>query len=218
MKADKMLSFAFVGMLALFTISCREDNNRNDRDDRYDETTVGDDRYGDGRVGDDEVGDGRVADDRIGDGRVGDDRLGDGRIGDDRLGDGRIGDDRLGDGRIGDGDNNAREVSNTSVSSGRALIVGNTWKVREDVNTSGADERFERDALFNFHSGNTFSLTSDDEAAKSGTWSYNGSTLSLRYNGEATTYSYRVLELTEDRMRLQASDGSELTLLDKDTR
>ena len=196
MKADKMLSLAFVGMLALFTVSCREDNNRNDRDDRN-ETTVGDDRYGDGRVGDD--------------------RLGDGRIGDDRLGDGRIGDDRLGDGRIGDGDNNAREVSNTSVSADRALIVGNTWKVREDMNSYGADERFESDALFHFYSGNTFSLSSS-AATKSGTWSYNGSTLSLRYNGESTTYAYRVRELNEDRMRLEASDGSELTLVDKDTR
>lgn len=217
MKTVNLCSLLVAGTLALFTVSCREDNNRNDRDNRYDETTAETDRDGDDRVVDDRIGDGRVGDDRLGDGRVGDDKLGDGRIGDDKLGDGRIGDDKLGDGRIGDGDNNAREVSNTSVSAGRALIMGNTWKVREDMNAYGADERFERDALFHFHAGNTFSLTSDD-ISKSGTWSYNGSSLSLRYSGEATTYSYRVLELNEDRMRLQASDGSELTLLDKDTR
>jgi hypothetical protein len=155
MKAINLRSLLFVGTLALFTVSCREEN-RND--------------------------------------------------------------DRYGTNRRNDRDNSDYKEVAYSESSGRQLLIGNVWKAREDLNSSGLDEGLERRGEFYFYANNMFSLMDDGKATQTGTWAYDGNTLSLRYSGATITHYYDVRELTEDKLRIAASDGSELLLVDKDMR
>lgn len=175
MKTMNLCSLLFVGTLALFTVSCREENRDNNR---YDTDRREDRDYRDVRD------DGDYTRDRD--------------------------------------NNDYREVKNTTtVSSGREMLIGDGdkyWKVREDLNRTGADEGLERSGEFHFHSNNSFSMSDEDQATRTGTWSYNGSTFSIKYSGEATTHTYKVRDLTNNRLRLEASDGSELVLVDKDFR
>ena len=195
MKTTRLCSLLIAGTLALFTVSCREEN-RNDNDRYSNERNDGyQDEWGDGRVGEDEWGDGRVGKDRLGDGKIG------------------KGDDRY----------DYREVRyQSSISAGREMIVGadrnKVWKARSDLNQTGSDELFEREGEFRFLSNGTFTLKDDEYASRSGMWSYDGSRLSLKYSGQATIYSYTVSDLTNNRMELVASDGSELVFVDKDFR
>lgn len=172
-KSINLCGLLVVGTLALFTVSCREEN-RNENDDGY-RTARGD------------------RDDRV-----------------------RYDLDR--------DNNNYRQVSYTSTSSGREMLIGDgdkVWKARMDINEKGTDEALERRGEFHFYGNNSFTFTEsalrdNERTVRTGTWQYTGSTLSIKYAGDPATYTYAVRELTDDKMRLGAYDGSELVLVDKD--
>jgi hypothetical protein len=173
MKAFNLRSLLFVGTLALFEVSCKEEKRNNDR---YDADRRDRD-YTDVR------GDRDYSDDR-------------------------------------DKTKVYKEVSYTStVNAGREMLIGDgdkAWKARVDLNDTGLDEAMEREGVFYFYSNNTFTLVDKDQTTRSGKWSYNGATLSIQYSGDASSSTFAVRELTNNRMRLGAYDGSELVLVDKD--
>jgi hypothetical protein len=53
---------------------------------------------------------------------------------------------------------------------------------------------------------------SNNEQMMGGTWSFMDNTLSLQFTGTNVTENFKVLELSDDKMKLLADDGSQMIL------
>ncbi len=99
------------------------------------------------------------------------------------------------------------------------IIAGtdsNIWTAKTEYDASGdkmsmTDE--EKDESMRFYSNGTFSMQSNTEVAN-GTWEYqaSGPTLSLIFDGESVSENFRITEMEENRMTLEAGDGSRMVL------
>jgi hypothetical protein len=98
-----------------------------------------------------------------------------------------------------------------------AIIAGDdnkTWKAERETDAEGKKDRLTRaekkESITFFKNGNMrMGGTSDN---REGTWSYNGNELSLQFTGENVSENFIVLELTNNKMKLRANDGSEMTM------
>jgi outer membrane biogenesis lipoprotein LolB len=92
-----------------------------------------------------------------------------------------------------------------------------TWKAKKETNSQGEKEKLnsqEKDQEIKFFANGKFNMSSDTET-ESGTWSYsaNTGTLSLTFSSDQTySENFKVLELNDDKMKVQASDGSEMVM------
>jgi hypothetical protein len=98
-----------------------------------------------------------------------------------------------------------------------AIIAGDnqkTWKAERETDAQGDNDRLTRDekkeTITFFSNGNMRMSGASD--SREGTWSYNGNELSLQFTGENVSENFIVLELTNDKMKLQANDGSEMIM------
>jgi hypothetical protein len=89
-----------------------------------------------------------------------------------------------------------------------------TWKATKETDANGDKDKLTRDekreSITFSRSGNV--KMGDTDSAMEGKWTYAANTLSLQFDGTDHTENFAVLELTDDKMRLKAEDGSELTM------
>jgi hypothetical protein len=113
------------------------------------------------------------------------------------------------------------ETANTTESVGAAsnekLIAGEnekTWKAKRETNSEGEKDKLtkaEKEQRVTFWRNGKVKM-GDETQTLDGEWSYSGSTLSLQFAGENVTENFTVVELDEDKMKLRAADGSEMTM------
>ena len=89
-----------------------------------------------------------------------------------------------------------------------------TWIAIRETNAQGENDKLTRDEkkekITFWRNGNV--KMGDNDQAMSGQWSYEGSNLTLHFAGQDVTENFTIVELTNDRMRLKAGDGSELVM------
>jgi hypothetical protein len=91
-----------------------------------------------------------------------------------------------------------------------------TWHVAKETNASGKKEKLsdaEKQDILRFNSDGTFSANTSQGNAQ-GNWEYNESAkqLSLQFAGASVTETHTVENLSSDKIKLKAGDGSEMTL------
>lgn len=91
-----------------------------------------------------------------------------------------------------------------------------TWHVAKETNSAGKKEKLsdaEKQDILRFNSDGTFSANTSQGNAQ-GNWEYNegAKQLSLQFAGASVTETHTVEDLSEDRIKLKAGDGSEMTL------
>lgn len=99
------------------------------------------------------------------------------------------------------------------------LISGSdskTWKATKELNSQGDKEKLskeEKKEELRFFSNGTFSMMGEADHQE-GKWNYNPSdkTLALTFPGAANSENFKVTEMDEDDMKLQAPDGSMMVL------
>ena len=97
------------------------------------------------------------------------------------------------------------------------LISGNsqkTWHATHETDAEGDKDKLnkdERKETITFYSNGKMTMSGPAETQE-GTWSHEGTTLSLQFPGAPVAETFAVLELNKNTMRLQAGDGSELKL------
>ncbi len=89
-----------------------------------------------------------------------------------------------------------------------------TWIAVRETNAEGEKDKLTRDEkkekITFWRNGNV--KMGDNDQAMSGQWSYEGSTLTMHFADQDVTENFTVIELTNDKMRLKAGDGSELVM------
>jgi hypothetical protein len=89
-----------------------------------------------------------------------------------------------------------------------------TWTATRETNAEGDRDKLTRDEkkekITFWRNGNV--KMGDEQQAMSGQWSYTGNMLTLQFTGSSVTENFTVLELEDDEMKLQAADGSNLTM------
>jgi VCBS repeat-containing protein len=106
-----------------------------------------------------------------------------------------------------EGGGNASMISGTS---------SKVWKASKETTASGDKDKItgdEKQEQIQFFANGNFTQTSASNSAN-GTWAYDAAnkTLSLTYAGNSTSENFTVTELDEDDLKLQAPDGSTLTM------
>jgi hypothetical protein len=99
------------------------------------------------------------------------------------------------------------------------LISGSdskTWKATKELNSQGDKEKLskeEKKEELKFFSNGTFSMMGEADHQE-GKWNYNPSdkTLALTFEGQGNSENFKVTEMDEDDMKLQAPDGSMMVL------
>ena len=100
------------------------------------------------------------------------------------------------------------------------MIAGSnskTWHADKQMNAEGDKEKLSRterkDDMMIFNADGTFSMNTSQDAA-GGKWTYDqaAQTLSLQFSGENHTETFKVLNLEDDEMKLEAADGSTMEL------
>ncbi|WP_210487517.1 lipocalin-like domain-containing protein [Rufibacter aurantiacus] len=99
------------------------------------------------------------------------------------------------------------------------MISGTTskiWKASKETTASGDKDKLtsaEKQEQIQFFANGNFTQTSESQSAN-GTWTYSApnKTLSLTYANNNVSENFTVAELDDDDMKLQAPDGSTLTL------
>lgn len=89
-----------------------------------------------------------------------------------------------------------------------------TWKATKETNGQGDNDKLTRDEKkekVTFWSNGNVKMGNDNEMM-AGTWTYTDNTLVLQFAGATVTENFAVLELEDNKMRLRAGDGSEMTL------
>ncbi|MFD1756409.1 lipocalin family protein [Rufibacter sediminis] len=91
-----------------------------------------------------------------------------------------------------------------------------TWKASKETTASGDKDKLtsaEKQEQIQFFANGNFTQTSETASAN-GTWTYSApnKTLSLTYANNNVSENFTVAELDDDDMKLQAPDGSTLTL------
>lgn len=100
-----------------------------------------------------------------------------------------------------------------------SMIAGDsskTWKATKETTADGKNDKIsgeEKKQEMQFFSNGSFSMRSASNNA-SGKWTYDAMarTLALQFVGSDMTENFQVLSLTKDKMKLQAGDGSQMTL------
>jgi hypothetical protein len=91
-----------------------------------------------------------------------------------------------------------------------------TWRVVKAKNAEGKREKLsdaEKRDVLRFNSDGSFSANAAEGNAE-GTWTYDpeAKLLTLQFAGATVTESHSVVDLSDDKIRLKAGDGSEMTL------
>jgi hypothetical protein len=89
-----------------------------------------------------------------------------------------------------------------------------TWKATRETNSEGEKDKLTREEKkesITFSRNGNVKMT-NNEQMMGGTWSFMDNTLSLQFTGTNVTENFKVMELSEERMKLLADDGSQLTL------
>lgn len=91
-----------------------------------------------------------------------------------------------------------------------------TWHVAKETNAEGKKEKLteeEKQDVLRFNSDGSFSANTAQGNAE-GNWQYDPSAklLTLQFAGASVTESHSVVNLSDDRIKLKAGDGSEMTL------
>jgi hypothetical protein len=101
--------------------------------------------------------------------------------------------------------------------SNEQLIAGTsekTWKAKRETNSEGDKDKLtkaEKEQRITFWRNGQVKM-GDDTQTMTGQWTYSGSTLSLQFTNENVTENFTVVELDDDKMKLRAADGSEMTM------
>jgi hypothetical protein len=89
-----------------------------------------------------------------------------------------------------------------------------TWKAKRETTGAGSVDRLNRDEkrqeITFWRNGNV--KMGDGNQTMTGQWSLEGNTLKLQFTGADVTENFNVLELDKDEMKLQAGDGSTMTM------
>ncbi|WP_205502704.1 lipocalin-like domain-containing protein [Rufibacter psychrotolerans] len=109
--------------------------------------------------------------------------------------------------------NKKSEGGNSQMISGANSKI---WKASKETTASGDKDKLtsdEKQEQIQFFANGNFTQTSQSESAN-GTWMYDAANknLSLTYQGNNVSENFQVAELSDDKMKLQAPDGSTLTL------
>jgi len=100
-----------------------------------------------------------------------------------------------------------------------ATFSGNeskTWKATRETTATGDKDKItgaEKTQQIQFFANGSFSMRSSTENV-SGKWTYDAmaKNLSLQFVGSTMTENFQVLNISDDEMKLQAGDGSQMTL------
>jgi type III secretory pathway component EscR len=100
-----------------------------------------------------------------------------------------------------------------------SMISGNeskTWKTTKETTAAGDKDKLtkeEKNQEIQFFANGSFSMRSATENA-SGKWTYDAmaKNLTLQFVGSDMTENFQVLSLSNDEMKLQAGDGSQMNL------
>ena len=95
-----------------------------------------------------------------------------------------------------------------------------TWKAVKETNSEGDKEKLseqEKNDMMVFNADGSFSMHTA-AGKEDGSWNYDASSknLSLQFRDQNVTENFQVLDLKEDKIKLKAGDGSELTLENED--
>ncbi len=90
------------------------------------------------------------------------------------------------------------------------------WKTEKETTASGEKDKVtkeEKQQEIQFFANGSFSMRSPTQNA-SGKWTYDAmaKNLSLQFVGSDLTENFQVLNLTDDELKLQAADGSQMVL------
>ncbi len=90
------------------------------------------------------------------------------------------------------------------------------WKTEKETTASGEKDKLtkeEKQQEIQFFANGSFSMRSPTQNA-SGKWTYDAMArnLSLQFVGSDLTENFQVLNLTNDELKLQAADGSQMVL------
>ncbi|MDQ4141395.1 MAG: hypothetical protein M3142_12855 [Bacteroidota bacterium] len=90
------------------------------------------------------------------------------------------------------------------------------WKTEKETTATGEKDKLtkeEKQQEFQFFANGSFSMRSPSQTA-SGKWTYDAMArnLSLQFVGSDLTENFQVLNLTNDELKLQAADGSQMIL------
>ncbi|MDQ3290090.1 MAG: lipocalin family protein [Bacteroidota bacterium] len=104
-------------------------------------------------------------------------------------------------------------VGNASMLTGADSKV---WKTEKETTASGEKDKLtkeEKQQEIQFFANGSFSMRSPTQNA-SGKWTYDAMArnLSLQFVGSDLTENFQVLNLTNDELKLQAADGSQMVL------
>lgn len=98
------------------------------------------------------------------------------------------------------------------------LLAGSTskkWHIARQTDASGDKVKTtstEKDETLSFFNDGRFSIT-DAEQTSSGTWATEGShTLIMHFEGKDVSENFTIMDLSKEKIVLQAADGSEMTL------
>jgi hypothetical protein len=91
-----------------------------------------------------------------------------------------------------------------------------TWRVAKETNAAGKKEKLsaeEKQDVLRFNSDGTFSANTAQGNAE-GSWNYDPAAklLTLQFAGASVTEAHSVVNLSDDKIKLKAGDGSEMTL------
>ena len=89
-----------------------------------------------------------------------------------------------------------------------------TWKATRETDSQGDKDKITRDEkkeTITFWRNGNVKMGNGDQVM-SGQWTYEGNKLSLNFAGSNVSENFTVLELDNDEMKLQAGDGSALTM------
>lgn len=95
-----------------------------------------------------------------------------------------------------------------------------TWRVAKMTNEDGKREKMsaeEKQDVLRFNSDGSFSANTAQGNAE-GKWDYDPAAklLTLQFAGASVTESHSVVNLSDDKIRLKAGDGAEMTLESED--
>jgi hypothetical protein len=89
-----------------------------------------------------------------------------------------------------------------------------TWKATRETDASGDKDKITRDEkkeTITFWRNGNVKMGNGDQVM-TGQWTYEGSNLRLQFTGSNVSENFKVLALEDDEMKLQAGDGSSLTM------
>ena len=89
-----------------------------------------------------------------------------------------------------------------------------TWKAVRETNAEGEKDKLtkeEKKESITFSRNGNVKMSNEDQVM-GGTWNFSENTLSLQFTGTNVTENFRVVELSDDKMKLLADDGSQMTL------